>query len=330
MLAVLVNGKPVNELANGSVNIPFDTEYVIRLRNKDKKRRVVAKVFVDGENVAEGGVVVPAGGCVDLEAPVGTHKRFRFVSLDSPDAVDFGKNGPNVDKSKGLVEAHFHYEKQKPDPVVVTDHHHHHYHNYDPWWLRPRPYYRPMIPNPSPFLYGNSAVNSVGLSSGAKSMCSFNASLSAKSDTSPASFLCEESSAAMPFLGAPTVQPQSAQPQLSDGCTVEGSYSAQTFNTISMDYEETSTVLKLFLQGYDPAAARRVSTAVSRTVRKFAEETSDGEGLDTVTPSSGNVFADLGLPDAELELLKQKRLLLEKKLEESRIKKLEQELAALE
>ena len=48
VMCVLVNGKPVEELANGEVQIPFNTEYVLRFRNKNDRRAVV-KFWIDGE-----------------------------------------------------------------------------------------------------------------------------------------------------------------------------------------------------------------------------------------------------------------------------------------
>lgn len=297
-MCLLVNGKPTDALANGSVPLPFGAEYKIRLRNKDKKRRVVAKVFVDGENVAEGGVIVPAGGYVDLDGPVNSHKNFKFVSLDSPDAIDFGKNGPNHDKTKGVIEAHFHFEKEKPQPPQVTEVHHHHHHTW-PWVRR------------DPFWYGPPTYGS-GILRGMVSKGHYDGSNAPIATSYNASLGIEEQS-----LNACSVAPQG----LSDGCTVEGSHTSQSFGTAYVDIEEAATVLKMFLQGYEelkvlptfakPSAAEIANApAGSRKKREKAESAPE--------PTT----------DAELDALRQKRLDLEKALEKKRIAELEAELGA--
>lgn len=292
VLCLLINGKPTDALANGTVPLPFGVEYKIRLRNKDKKRRVVAKVFVDGENVAEGGVIIPPGSYVDLDGPVNTHKNFKFVSLESPDAIDFGKNGPNHDKTKGVVEARFHFEKEQPQ---VTEVHHHHHHDY--WWPRPwRPYYGVRGLADNDLLRGNS-INMVGPAS-----ASFSASLDGVKEQSL----------------APTHDsfcPPTAD--LKDGCTVEGGHTSQSFGTAYVDYEETATVLKMFLQGFEkaPTVAKRSTSA------EFARQAVE----------SRKHAAEAAEPavDQELEDLKQRRIELEKQLEKKRIAELEAELGSV-
>lgn len=312
VLAVLVNGTPSQELANGTVPIQFNSEYVIRVRNKDKKRRVVAKVFVDGENVAEGGVVINPNSYVDLEAPVGLHRRFKFVSLDSPDAVDFGKNGPNADKTKGLIEAHFHFEKEVPQPQV-QEHHHHHYPTPLPWWLQRRDF-------PYGYPYGKNISETFGgpLSSPIK-----RGGMRAKVTMESNSFNDDMSlSLGEPCCSTPDTRAFSAvMPQgnfannlsanrstkLQDGCTVEGSYTGQSFNTTYLDYEDTATVLKIFLQGFDGA----IPVVKSKPTPRRLE-------APVASPS---------FDDSELNDLRAKRVALEKALELKRISDLEKALA---
>lgn len=99
----------VKELANGTVPIEFG-EYTIRLRNRNNKR-AICKLSIDGENMLDGGVIIPANGFVDIERPTNSTKRFKFVSLDSNEAYEFGKDGPNHDKVKGTIVAEFALEK---------------------------------------------------------------------------------------------------------------------------------------------------------------------------------------------------------------------------
>ena len=111
VMCVLLNGTPCEELANGTVNVPFNTEYVLRFRNKNDRRAVV-KISIDGENISEAGFIIPANSHIDVKRPINKDAAFKFVSLDSSDAIDHGKNGPNEDKIKGTIEAKFYLEKE--------------------------------------------------------------------------------------------------------------------------------------------------------------------------------------------------------------------------
>ena len=326
VLAVLVNGTPCQELANGSVPIPFNSEYVIRVRNKDKKRRVVAKVFVDGENVAEGGIIVNPNSYVDLEGPVDLHKRFKFVSLDSPDAVDFGKNGPNPDKSKGLIEAHFHFEKEVK---TAEEHHHHHYHDW-PWWLPSRPYINPPTPYvPYRPTWRGGCFSSVRTSSAAKSSYGMSLGNDSLNDSLGETLgFCEQDISYSANANADglmrkgfssvnsvnSVNTWSAAP-LQDGCTVEGSYTGQSFNTMSLDYEPEATVLKIFLQGFDPGVSLVKPVVKPSPLRRKKFE------------SEAPVVTEC--EDAELKALREKKLALQKELERREVEALEKALEQL-
>ena len=268
VLAVLFNGTPCKELANGTVPLPFNSEYVIRVRNKDKKRRLVAKIKIDDENISEGGIVVEPGSYVDLEGPVYSDKRFKFVSLDSPDAVDFGKNGPNKDKVKGVIEASCHFEK-----ITQSVEHHHHYYPRPiiPWSPRGIPRTQPWVEQPwesDQFRYGNNLS-------------------------------CQKTFEPQLMSGGGEMD------NLADGCTVEGSYTNQTFTRAHLEYESECTVLKLFLQGYD-SNANYVN--VSPKTKK------NGKRVETE------------YEDAELIELRMKRIEMEKQLERKKIKELEDEI----
>jgi len=112
VMCVLVDGVPQEELSNGVVRLPFGTEYCLRFRNKHSRHAVV-RLRIDGEEISGGGYIVPAHGYIDVQRPVDKDAAFKFVSLGSAEAVEFGKNGPNLDKSKGVIEASFYLEKKK-------------------------------------------------------------------------------------------------------------------------------------------------------------------------------------------------------------------------
>jgi hypothetical protein len=255
-MSVLVNGEPQKELANGVVKLPFGAEYVLRFRNKNNRRAMV-KFTIDGENVSGNGYIIDANSHVDIKRHWDKDVGFKFVSLDSPDAVDFGKNGPNEDKVKGLIEAKFYLEKEnKWVPAPVVEHHHHHHYPLprpQPWRYDPYPI-RPMwcstsestcdsAPPRASFGIGGQSQRRMKLASSGGT--SYEATCSASPDAGMAKL------AAFQNESAPTPTSFNAAPVLKDGCTVEGDTTGQTFNTVSFQAETDYVQLKVFLQGFD-------------------------------------------------------------------------------
>lgn len=245
IMCVLVNGQVQKELSNGVVQLPFDTEYSLRFRNKNNCRAVV-QFYIDGENVSNSGYVIPANSFIDIKRHYFIDKAFKFVSLDSTDAQEFGKDGPNPDRIKGVIEARFFLEKEKIQEV----NHHHHHHHYIPRdnWIPVQPRY-PYSP-PNIFCERNPAGTS-GLGSGSvlRSGSELNCSLS-DGELSLSGIRFRSKSLKSDSI----VSTQSLS--LKDGCTVEGNSTGQTFGSVHIDLQENCTVLKLFLQGYDPEACK--------------------------------------------------------------------------
>lgn len=282
-MSVKVNGNFLTERANGSIPIPFNSEYSLKFRNKNNRRAVV-KFYLDGENVSGSGYVIPANSSIEIERHADNPNKFKFVSLDSGDAIDFGKNGPNKNKEKGVIVAHFYLEKEVPKEI-------HHYHNQTTYIPAPYPVYPRRYGLDSGYV-GSSMLRgqSMGTSYntedsfdseetyGIKSMncvapagatpVSYSASrgpASAGGDMSPlsksksygevddsdsGSFRC------LAFASAPTSgvinTSNVTDSELKDGCTVEGSSSSQRFGTSYVNTEESYTEVRAFLQGYDP------------------------------------------------------------------------------
>jgi len=240
-MAVLVNGKPQKELNNGVVKLPFGEIYSLRFRNKNNRRAVV-KFYIDGENVSGNGYIIPANDYVDIERHHDKDRQFKFVSLESEEAVDFGKNGPNHDKSKGVIEARFYLEKEKPIKIVEEHHHHHHY--------RPRtPIVPPYVPPYQPYWFDGTGQNSPYIKGGGGSgiTCSSNASLfSGPSINTPLDFS--------------NLQDSVPSANLQEGCTVEGGISGQSFHSVHIDVEEDFVALKIVLMGYEGVVEEVVIT----------------------------------------------------------------------
>lgn len=111
VIAILVDGQVLEESVAGIVAIPFGSQYVIRLRNKNG-RTAVAKILIDNENVSEDGFVVRAGSYIDIERPVHKAAKFKFVPATSGEAVEFGKNN-KTDDSNGVIRVEWRFEKEK-------------------------------------------------------------------------------------------------------------------------------------------------------------------------------------------------------------------------
>ena len=80
--AIKVNGKVLREFKD-TVHIPFGSEYAITLKNLNTTRAVV-NVYIDGDNVVPGGLVLNAGQSIDLERSIRNNNltegnRFKFI-----------------------------------------------------------------------------------------------------------------------------------------------------------------------------------------------------------------------------------------------------------
>lgn len=229
---VLINKQPQKELANSVVPIPFGSEYSLRFRNKNNRRAVV-KFWIDGENVSGNGYVISANSSVDIERHFDKNVKFKFVNLDSSEAVDFGKNGPNLDGEKGVVEVRFYLEKEYKYPVYSPT-----YYTKDLWW--------------------GTSGHSYGASSGSFSSNSILRSKSigasgvVSNDITKSINLVDSiptlSDSVSLSVGSASL---SSNTSLQEGCTVEGSISDQKFSSTYIDLEEDYVEMKLVLKGYD-------------------------------------------------------------------------------
>lgn len=109
------NGKILREFKD-TVYIPFGSEYSFLLKNLHTQRAVI-NIFIDGDNVVEGGLVLNAGQEVDLERYIKNGNltegnRFKFIERTA--AIEDGPRGIKLED--GLVRIEFQYEK----PYVGT------------------------------------------------------------------------------------------------------------------------------------------------------------------------------------------------------------------
>jgi hypothetical protein len=111
------NGKILREFKD-TVYIPFGSEYSFLLKNLNTTRALV-NVFIDGEDMTPGGLVLNAGQEVDLERSIKggnltEGNRFKFIERTS--AIEDGPRGVKLED--GLVRIEFQFEKP---PMRVSD-----------------------------------------------------------------------------------------------------------------------------------------------------------------------------------------------------------------
>lgn len=110
--AIKVNGKVLREFKD-IVHIPFGSEYAITLKNLNTTRAVV-NVYIDGDNVVPGGLVLNAGQSIDLERSIRNNNltegnRFKFIERTS--AVEEHRG---VGIEDGLVRIEYQFEQLRP------------------------------------------------------------------------------------------------------------------------------------------------------------------------------------------------------------------------
>jgi hypothetical protein len=111
------NGKILREFKD-TVYIPFGSEYSFLLKNLHTQRAVV-NIFIDGDNIVEGGLVINAGQEVNLERYIKNGNltegnRFKFI--ERTQAIEDGPRGVKLED--GLVRIEFQYEKP---PMRVSE-----------------------------------------------------------------------------------------------------------------------------------------------------------------------------------------------------------------
>jgi len=121
VLSIIHDGHPVKETGyqgNKVVALPFDSEYKIRLKNKND-RGCTARIFIDDKRVSElGDLIITANGTIDLERFIDSSldhgKRFKFVSLDHLDVDD------PTSSTNGIIKVEFRLARQENGIKINT------------------------------------------------------------------------------------------------------------------------------------------------------------------------------------------------------------------
>jgi hypothetical protein len=223
VLSVIQDGRPVKETGDRwkkEVSIPFDSEYKIRLKNKND-RSCTARVFIDGKKVSQlGDVIVTAGGTIDLERYIDRSlvqgKKFKFVPLDHPDVDD------PTSSSNGIIEVEF--RKAKQANGIKID-----YSQGDFVWRSP---YKEDNNGPQ-WVYNNDNTTEV------------------MGDDVSDAVIYSASTGAPNFSNGGVVKSKSFRSFVSAGATVEGSKSNQQFIYSSLEVENSVVLLKLKIVGIE-------------------------------------------------------------------------------
>ena len=111
--SIKANSKVLREFKD-TVYIPFASEYSILLKNLNTVRAVV-NVFIDGENVVPGGLVIDPGRTVDLErwiknGNLSEGNKFKFIERTT--AIEDGPRGIKLED--GLIRVEYQFEIPRP------------------------------------------------------------------------------------------------------------------------------------------------------------------------------------------------------------------------
>ena len=112
-------GKVLREFKD-TVYIPFASEYSILLKNLNTTRAVV-NVYIDGDNVVPGGLVIDAGRTIDLErwiknGNLSEGNKFKFI--ERTQAIEDGPRGIKLED--GLVRIEYQFEIPRPVLNIPT------------------------------------------------------------------------------------------------------------------------------------------------------------------------------------------------------------------
>jgi len=233
------NGKILREYKD-TVYCPFGQEYSILLKNLNTVRAVV-NVYIDGENVVPGGLVLNAGQEVDLERSIKNGNltegnRFKFIERTG--AVEQHRG---VKLEDGIVRIEYQFEI--PRPVIhVTDN----------FWLKSSGYDRSknQVGTTNASFNVNGIMRSVDYSAGESMKATASSAINATLQSMNISAMAAHD-------GMATMDWNDA------GITVPGSKSEQRFQTATigaLDPQTYSIVLKILGETPDNEPVRKPVT----------------------------------------------------------------------
>lgn len=238
--SIKANGKVLREFKD-TVYIPFGSEYSILLKNLNTVRALI-NIYIDGDNIVPGGLVLNAGQEIDLQRAIrngnmNEGNKFKFIERTGKIEDHRG-----VKLEDGLIRVEYQFEKVYPkyQPAIWTT---------TPNWQ----------PTSMDSYYGD--VMRSATAAAPKSMSG--------------TITCSDASYAMTSMavGSATInasaaaQSYNAAPQTETGITVAGSKSEQKFVTASWfatESEKHNIILKLLGETEDNKAIREPITVKAK------------------------------------------------------------------
>jgi len=240
------NGKILREFKD-TVYIPFGSEYSILLKNLNTVRANI-NIFIDGDNIVPGGLVLNAGQEIDLQRAIrngnmNEGNRFKFIERTGQIEDHRG-----IKLEDGLIRVEYQFEKvfKRQDGIQWVNNHHYY------------PYYSNTW-NP------NNILRSSG--GGTATPSWMTGTTTCGGDGLGTTYAAVNNMAVGAILTASSAQAFNAAPQTETGITVPGSKSEQKFVTVSdfvCEPEKFSIILKLLGETPDNEAVRKPITVKAK------------------------------------------------------------------
>jgi len=239
--SIKANGKVLREFKD-TVYVPFGSEYSILLKNLNTVRALI-NIYIDGDNVVPGGLVLNAGQEIDLQRAI------RNGNMDEGNKFKFIERTGKIEDHRGvkledgLIRVEYQFEK------VYT--------KYQPaTWAVTTPSWQPTSMDS---YYGDVIRHTTAAAP---------KSMSGTVTCSSASYAATSMAVGSATLNASaTAQAYNAAPQTETGITVAGSKSEQKFVTASWfatESEKHNIILKLLGETPDNEAVRKPITVKAK------------------------------------------------------------------
>lgn len=242
--SIKVNGKILREFKE-TVYIKFGSEYAISLKNLNTVRAIV-NVFIDGDNIVPGGLVLNAGQSVDLERSIKNNNLTEGAKLKFIERTGNIEQHRGIKLEDGVVRVEYQFEVACP--VIQVN---------DTFW-KDESWKKNIVGGPytGGAYYRDLMTKTIGTSGAVSSTMNVNGALRSVDYSKGETMKAQASSAINDYClsnnistSSGTVHDGMATMDWNDaGITVEGSKSTQKFSTVTvgqLEDQKHTIVLKL-------------------------------------------------------------------------------------
>lgn len=259
MASLKANGKILREFKD-TVYIPFGQEYSLLLKNLNTVQAVV-NVFIDGENIVPGGLVLRAGQEVDLERSIKNGNLTEGNKLKFIERTGAVEQHRGIKLEDGIVRIEYQFEI--PRPVISIN---------NAWTKRPE-----WTPQTDKY-YGDYLNRTIGTAGATSGTLNVNGILRSADYSSGETMRAQASGATAEYFATNNIKVQAAVhdgmatmdsyvSKNDTGITVPGSKSEQKFATAyigTLDPQKYSIVLKILGETPDNEPVRKPVTVKSK------------------------------------------------------------------